>query len=641
MREDDASVFFLKPVSRAPASMKMIGEADELISEGDSISLPEAIELRRKERIKLLELYGQSVDRFNEIEHALYLKHQFISKTLPDEKERRCKILNMLLADRGILFTYGNDGYWNRQINRQIISEHRRLFRDKTLQEKLCEDIPAWQSMASVEKEIHIALLVKITRLAAKKHQNLDNWVKGNIVRETPSAEERMSIVRLPTVGQTEKENDIFSNLQFLITDIIPDSLCRQVLPQSQAYLLAEQNVESFRKILPEHSDKIDSSFCRTFVNDILPDYMQKITQATTLEYRSDHVPESQEAEIAYEFSCYKSRLCKLEAAQKDFQQSISPILNLTGLRYFEMEPIDGGKSSEVSTIESSILSFFSRLGCPLIETDKNYLSQRINWAKNVQPVPRALIPAFILYMVLCCGRRLPLGSEVEIPKQTNGPYFLERLSRPKQRFEQLLLLDELCNIFCANGDDRYHNWNQFLIWQGKNIASEDEYNFWNFQKKNFEFIPEAIMFQLLCREYLSECFPIYIENLAYTSCSKLHLGAFLRFWKENHPEICKQAFDFEQQHPRPIKEYFKLWKGKKAESYFFEGTPWLNNLLEKPGISLQNFQVPPDVDLQELKRLILETEFRICISRRAQEKLARLLCAVYELDFGLFNAIF
>lgn len=176
MKENHRNKFDLHPISKASITVNAINEHDNCNLSEDPMSLDEIVELRQKERKKLLELYGQSTERSNEIEHMMFLKHQFISKTLPYRKENQYKVLNMLLADRGILFTFGNDGYWNRKINYEINSKHRRLFRDKTLQEELYQGIPAWQYISSEsEKEIHIELLRRITRIAAEKHQNLSS----------------------------------------------------------------------------------------------------------------------------------------------------------------------------------------------------------------------------------------------------------------------------------------------------------------------------------------------------------------------------------------------------------------------------------------------------------------------------------
>ena len=646
MQKNHPSKFYLNPISKASLSAKMATEINKDGSFVEPMSLDEIIELRQKERKKLLALYGQSTDRFNEVEHTLYLKHQFISKTLPYEQKDQYEILSMLLADRGTLFTYGNDGYWNRKINHEINSKHRRLSRDKTLQEKLYQGIQAWQHVSSEsEKKIHIELLRRITRIAAEKHQNLSSWVKGNISREIPSIEERMSLVKLPPEYQGEEKTKMLKKIRPLISKIIPDPMCRRMLSQSPAYLVAEQNLELFQDMLPEHRDKIDSSFCRTFVNDILPDYMQAVERAKTLEYRPDHVPDCHKIDITYDFTSYKKRLLRLESERKKFQQEISSYLELSMLVAFGKKPVTGKISNDISSIGLSIISYFDKLNYPLNQNDRKQLNQRINWALGVALVKNELRPVFILYMVICCGRRLTLDIDVEIPQDCdekgNVPHYIKRRGWSKQRYEQLLLLDKLCSIFCVTDNERSQNWTQFLYWQGKNIVSEDEYDFWISQKKEHKFIPDAINFQLLCRKYLKECFPIYIQYLSYNFCSKLHLGGFLQFWERNQDKMREQAFRLEQRSPELIKGYFEHWKNNDVKICFFEGIAWMDNLLSKhEKIDLRNFVELPECDLQELGRLIFETECRICICRRSQRKLAKLLQRVYGFSSGLFQAI-
>lgn len=449
-----------------------------------------------------------------------------------------------------------------------------------------------------------------------------------------------MSLVKFPPEYQDEEKTKMLKKIRPLITKIIPDPMCRWMLSQSPAYLVAEQNLELFQDMLPEHRDKIDLSFCRIFVNDILPDYMQAVEWAKTLEYRPDHVPDCQRISTAYDFICYKRRLLQLEVRQKEFQQKIPSVLRSDELLCFGTGPINGDVSSNLFQIEMSIISYFCKLSYPLGQDEIGYLKQRINWAMNIQPTLGILCPAFILYMVICCGRRLTLSVDVPIPEQTGHPKYIKRVSWRKQRYEQLLLLDKLCDILGVAGNDRGQNWNQFLFWQGKNIESEEECNFWIEQKRRFKLIPEAIGFQLLCRKYLSKCFPIYIEDLSYAPCSKLHLGGFLQFWKDNREEIYEQAVLLEKEHPQLIKEYFAFWKSTDTENYFFEGTAWLNKLLERSEVDFCNFREIPDCDLQELQRLILETEFRICISKKSRKKFAKYLQQTYEFSPGLFEGI-
>lgn len=640
MKERHHSGFYLKPISRHFNAEKETAKIDEYASSGDSMSIDEILELRQRERKKLLALYGQSSERYNEIEHALYLKQQFISKTLPPDENDSCKILNMLLADRGILFTYGNDGYCNRQINRDIISEYRCLFRDRTVQEEFYQSIQAWKDVSTdSEKKICIELLKRITQTAAERHQNLETWVKRNISRDTPSIEERMSFVKLPPECQGEEKNNILEKIRPLITTIIPDSVCRQMLPDSPSYLKCEQNLSLFQEMLPEYSDKINVSFCHTFMNDVLPDYMQMVKWVKTLEYRPDHVQDLKTFDIAYEFICYTGRLLQLDFAQERFRQNSSAVLALDKMWAFGKRPVTGEISSNILQISNFVIEFFCKLNYPLRKDTGDFLIQRINWAMNVQFTKQSLRPVFILYMAVCCGRRLTLDMDIQIPEAA-GPYYIKRIGWPKQRYEQLLLLNKLCAVFNVTNEERNQNLEQFLFWQGKNIESNDEYKFWVTQKEEFEFVPGAIDFQILCQKYLDECFPLYIDQLTYAPCSKLHLGKFRQFEEENYDKLYEQAADLEKTNPQLIGEYFKLWRDRDVKDYFFDSPAWLDNALERFNVNLSDFQETPDCDLQELRRLILEVEFRICISKKARRKLAKLLQKGYGLSPGLFKSV-
>lgn len=637
MQKKDNNEFYLKPTAQIAHLKWEITEIDSCDSSEDAMSLKEIAALRLRERKKLLELYSLSTEDFNEMEHKLYFKHKFASKTLPDDKEKQYQILNMLLADRGALFTYGNDGYWNRQVNREIISEYNRLFRDKTLQSKLYEKLPALNQIDSdAERSLHIELLTKITETAAQKHQSLKNWVKRNIFYATPSAEERMALVKL--IPEFQEADTV--KFRKIITKIIPDSVCRVWLSNSPAYLKAEQNLELFQKMLPEHMEKIDRPFCRTFVNEVLPDYMQRVERAATLEYRPDHVPVDQQVRTMYSFLEYKFRLFQIKNAQRGYQQDLSSILELKDLQYFGMKSLKEEKSEpKFCRIEKAIVEFFQDFNAPLSEDTRGYLKQRIKWAVSISDIPQPMLPVFLLYMVVCCNRRLTHGDEIEIPKCARKPFYDERKGWPQQRYAQLLLLDKLCEIFSVTGDALVENWKQFLFWQGKNIASHEEYVFWNNQKEEKKrSIPDTIQFQLLCTEYLNKCFPLYLEQLLFTAGSDLHRGRFREFWDDNHSKLYEQAVWLGGSNVTLIKEYFDLWSSKNPKDLFFHREEWLDGALEVIKIDLDNFQKIPKCDHQELKRLILESELRIYICNNAHRKLAGLVQRIYGLSPKLFK---
>lgn len=70
----------------------------------------------------------------------------------------------------------------------------------------------------------------------------------------------------------------------------------------------------------------------------------------------------------------------------------------------------------------------------------------------------------------------------------------------------------------------------------------------------------------------------------------------------------------------------------------FYDGPHWIEQQLEvNCKIDLGEFRGSDKYDESELKRLILETEFRLCVCNKARSKLIKLCVSAYNLDKGLF----
>lgn len=259
--------------------------------------------------------------------------------------------------------------------------------------------------------------------------------------------------------------------------------------------------------------------------------------------------------------------------------------------------------------------------------------------------ISNCLRPVYFLHMVISCSHKISSGEELEL-SSIEGPWFDRRKSTSKQRLTQLILLESLCEIFSVVKEDRVPSWQQFLYWQGKTIKSGEEVQFWRRQLEDkYEMLP-VIGFQLCCLDYLQNCLPMDLSGLSYNtggnfgSGFSLHLGGYHQFWQDNYNKIQKQAELLSEKHPEYIKEYKMLWNAH-PKRYFYERKSWLDILLNgKIEVNLDMFQGASMYDPAELKRLILETELRICVNKEARLILAKSCKRVYGLSEGLFEGV-
>jgi len=117
---------------------------------------------------------------------------------------------------------------------------------------------------------------------------------------------------------------------------------------------------------------------------------------------------------------------------------------------------------------------------------------------------------------------------------------------------------------------------------------------------------------------------------------SPLHCGGYLTFWKNNQEAVQKQAILLGKKHPKLVKDYEKLWNN--PGNSFCNSKPWLEKQLASDcKIDLEEFQYSDAYDETELAKLILESEFRLCICHKAREKLIKLCINICGLNPGLF----
>lgn len=441
----------------------------------------------------------------------------------------------------------------------------------------------------------------------------------------------------MEVVNKTDLTETGERNLRKIIKLVIPDEICRQILPYSEAYCKAEENLSLFQELLPEYKDRINANFCRSFVNFVLPDYVKKIQMASEPQYQPKYTDNIDKARVAILFHCYSCRAYLLDNLHSLFFEKQKSELDLSSIESFTLLDKVYTASKYENEIVAAIRAYFNQIDFSLGNDSRDYLVRRVQWASKMRLQNDTLRPALFLYMVISCKGNLVSGRDIRIPKQTAGPWYSGTTAdHPRQRTAQLILLDKLCGIFQLSQEDRIKNMNLFLFWQGKEIQSIAKLNYWQEQLSgDYTRIP-IIGFQLCCRDYMRDCLSPHFEDLSYTTASPLHLGGYVAFWNDNQEVIQKQTKSLGMKYPALVTEYKKLWKNPCK--YFYDSVQWLEEHLEADcKIALEEFRYSDEYNESELSRLILESEFRLCICSQARSRLIKMCESTCNLKPVLF----
>lgn len=523
-------------------------------------------------------------------QEILYVKSLFIQRIYTRLKNE-CpttqyrSVVNTFLADTGVLFTDGDEHYYHGRINKENISAWTPYFNDAKKRRVLYDTLSIYTSKGFRKEDIPLynGMLDKIFTVATARHQNMRDWVQKNL---------------------PYNESTVTKNLMLL------------------------------RETFPEYAKQITCEVAEKFFLLVLPEYVSKVAQVSNNRFRPDSLPISVKQKQAQLFVCYKTRLRRLEnlyAQYLEREETITSILNYKQFQYMEV-PKEGSIDHEQEICEA-IQAFFIRCGVSLRDDGEDILRKRIVWAMRHRSIPCEFKPVFLVYMTICCKRNIAVN--VACPVQ-EPPIFNSRCSKRKQRCLQLDLLRQLCDILSMDEENRMKNWIQYLAWQGTEIQSVEEAQFWKQQLgQEYERLP-VIGFQLCCVDYIADCIPLRLERLSYNRTSPLHLGGYHKFWIQNQPRIESGSEDLGEQHDKILKQYKKFWN--KPKEYFWESKEWLRNILEHVvPIDLSKFEGVPVCDEDELRRLVLETELQLCVTKEAQLRLQKMCIDVYGFKRGLF----
>lgn len=237
--------------------------------------------------------------------------------------------------------------------------------------------------------------------------------------------------------------------------------------------------------------------------------------------------------------------------------------------------------------------------------------------------------------MVIACKHQLfydPINDPIQPNEMfTKRPLFFPRISKPRQRYIQLMLLTELCKVFCISDEDWYANLREYVCLYGRDILSQNELRFWKrCLAGNYELIPQ-IGFQLCFHEYCMQCIPLYPEHLNYRLLSVLHQGGYCRFYHWNKRKLQTVSKQLCPQYKKEVRKYKVAWQKPELRGAALEKI--LLQLAEHISLDLSVFRDSDRYDQEELKLLALETLFQIQIRRDAIEVLLKGFQRVYEVS--------
>lgn len=547
-------------------------------------------DILERARRDLCDMCGYKLRPYIETQEILYVKALFIVRICTHLKcecsaTQYRAIVNIFLADTGVLFTDADSQFYHGRVNKENISAWTPYFNDAKKRRILCDALPIYTSKGFRKEDIPLynGMLDAISTMAAAKHQNMQDWVRRNLPYD---------------------ESDTAKNLTLL------------------------------RKMFAAHAQEITHEISEKFFTLVLPEYMSKVALVSDKRFRPDSLPASVDREQAQLFVYYQERLCRLEYLHTQYLKETEVSTSILNLKKFKYIAINAnGCAEHEPEIRTAIQSFFAQCRISLHDDDKGILQQRIVWAMHQKTIPDALKPIFLVYMTICCNRNITIGIECPVREP---PIFDSRYSKRKQRYFQLVLLRQLCDVLSIDKEGRMDNWKQYLAWQGTNILSIEEVQFWKQQLgQEYDRLP-VIGFQLCCTDYIADCIPLHLERLSYDRTSTLHRGGYHEFWIQNQQHIRSESEDLRKQHPQILKQYQKFWN--KPKEYYFECKTWFGTVLEHDiYIDLSKFDEVPACNEDELRRLVLETELQLCINKDAQLKLQQMCVDVYGLSRDLF----
>lgn len=251
---------------------------------------------------------------------------------------------------------------------------------------------------------------------------------------------------------------------------------------------------------------------------------------------------------------------------------------------------LDEASGEIIINVKNEIRKFFDHLAMnkELDEKNFNLVENRIRWIdENV--FIEGDKPIFLIGMVMRFGPNfLPnkkMSKKIYDLFQPCASYKgykkSEKVLYGKLRYELIRLLDKFHDIYDLNIDERVHSWNDFFCYEGRDILSSDEANFWReYLGSEYDKLP-AVGFQLYFVDCTESCMPIYREYLQsykkigraikeYMDCLK----GVKNFYDEENEEIIKAINECDNtkgdKTTDVTKRFQEVWNDPSYDSYYY-----------------------------------------------------------------------
>lgn len=633
---------------------------------------------------QLLYAFGYQNKHRNDLEQVLYVKPLFIlHNAFPAQSDDQKRALNMLVADRDLLFKEGDRYYRSRCLNRGPISMQKALDRafksqktssdirndliERVIEESEC-DLDSCLDIKEIELGRNLAKRVLPIFLAALQKQRLSpyRWLysKKHIgITMQNKLEYCYHYLSYQSGGYIDKV--IFQKLSEL-ESLDPQEQSKridalQLLPsyenrgkdwkQFLNSVLARKNasdtwlldpdacVRSVRIILLQEQEDLDlpcSSllFFHIFIEGYLTRYIQ--LESSLREQMPEGRAYCDPQRVSAEVSGFQKRFQRIEALRKKCDEMPVP-------KYREKQEIDTWgltkwDSSEADAqlyrnLSCAVQRFFIQIAAPLRISDRAeepYLLQRIAWCMNFsefEPYELYQKPVQLLKMIYACGKYITTDRDIPFSRtQSARSYPKEQISRADQHHAELMFLCHVHALLKLDDTVSAQSWHWYFQRRGKLFYPETETLFWKrFLDGAYEKVPDVGLF-LCFLEYREHCLNPHVEALSYyKASSKTHLGGFSQFYQVHAQEITPLIAMLDD-HRDAVAVYLKLW-GSPNCSYHSR----LRALKE----IWSSFAACPTIrTLPKMKKeyqyLALETAIRIWICNQAKEKLLTWFCDLY-----------
>lgn len=631
---------------------------------------------------QLLFAFGYQNKRKNDLEQVLYVKPLFIlHNAFPVQSDDQKRALNMLVADRDLLFKEGDRYYRSKCLNRGPISMQKALDRafksqktssdvrndliERVIEESECDldsclDIKEIKLGRALVKRLLPIFLTALQKqrlspyrwLYSKKHIGItmqnkleycyryltyqsDGYIDKEIFEKLSKLEhldlkkqsEGVDALQiLPELKDHEKEWE-----QFI------DYVVAQKNPSDTWLLDADACIHSVKEILFQAQEKLDLScpnqvFFHVFIEKYLVRYIQM--ESSLREQMPEGRAYCDPQRVSAGISGFQKRFQRIEALRKKCDEMPVPKyrkkheIDTWGLTKCDNNEADAQLYRNLSC---AVQHFFLQIASPLrisSSDDKDYLLQRITWCMRVsefEPYELYQKPVQLLKMMYACNKYIT--TDRDIPFYSTQParfYSREQVSAAIQHYAELIFLHLVHLHLGLNESTRAQSWHWYFQWRGRLFYPETEALLWEkFLNGAYENVPDIGL--LLCfLEYRDNCINPHVEDLSYIAVGKAHRGGFSQFYQEHAQEI-KPLITMLDNYKEVVDTYKKLWHSPQCSN---RSKP---EVLKKLCPKFEACSIIKACPEEEYKCLVLETAIRLWICNQAKEKLLTWFCSLYD----------